>query len=100
MRGIGLALVFLLSICIQSTVSQDPGFGSASYVLIIGVDGLSSSYFNSTSVHPNLDKLISTGASSMQARVSFPSDSKPNWEAVLASGGLFYILVLICYITN
>lgn len=81
--------LFILSIYVPFTLSQDPGFGSASYVLIIGVDGLSSAYFNSTSTHPNLDKLISTGASSMQARVSFPSESKPNWEAVLASGGFY-----------
>jgi len=87
MRCSLLCLVILFVYLGISNGQSEPGYNSASYVLIIGIDGLSSYYFNSSSVHPNLDKLVSTGASSSTARVSLPSQSKPNWEAVIASGG-------------
>merc|ERR1712137_415053 len=88
MHNIGCLVVVLFTFYTATVFAQSsPGYASASHVLVIGIDGLSSSYFNSSSGHPNLDKLIATGASSLQARVSVPSQSKPNWAAVLASGG-------------
>jgi len=83
--GLRISLVLFCLVIVSSCAPV--GYGSAKYVLMVGIDGLGSNYFNSSSVHPNLDSLILSGSSSMIARNNFPTDSKPNWAAVLSGAG-------------
>lgn len=71
----------------SQSVSDLPGYQSASHVLVIGISGLGSNYFNNASKHPTLDALVGNGTSSFTARAALPTQSKPNWATVLSSGG-------------
>lgn len=78
--------VLLFALITQIYAVATPGFGTAQYVLVIGASGLGSQYFNNVS-HPNINTLMTSGASSLQARDTLPTESKPNWAAVLSGGG-------------
>lgn len=62
------------------------GFTYAQRVVIIGLDGLSVEGFH-TAKTPNLDKLFSKGALSINTRAVMPSVTLPNWTSHLTSGG-------------
>ena len=81
-----IKFVVLVVLVTQIYAISTPGFGTAKYIAVIGASGLGSQYFNSAS-HPNINNLITGGASSLQARDTLPTDSKPNWAAVLSGGG-------------
>lgn len=75
-----LATIFLLLVCIQSSLAQ------LKHVLILGVDGLSSSGLRNAQT-PVLDKLIRDGAITWKARTVLPTVSSPNWATIITGAG-------------
>lgn len=56
------------------------------HIVVIGIDGLSSSGFKKAYT-PCLDSLLRNGAYSYTVRSVLPSSSKPNWNAMLCGAG-------------
>eukprot|EP00128_Syssomonas_multiformis_P018253 Colp12_sorted_trinity150504_noHs@22987 len=69
---------------------EGPGFNSAKYVLIIGIDGLGSYYLEhkpeSLSI-PNIEFLRKTGSWTYHTRAVLPTVSAPNWGSILSGAG-------------
>lgn len=78
MKTLKIILAFCLLIITSSIYAQR--------VVIIGLDGLSVEGFN-TAKTPNIDKLFSKGALSINTRAVMPSVTLPNWTSHLTSGG-------------
>ncbi|MGC8865119.1 MAG: alkaline phosphatase family protein [Bacteroidales bacterium] len=60
--------------------------GNPPKVLLIGIDGMSSSGFQHAYT-PNLDKIASEGLLTLNARIAIPSVSAPNWATHLMGAG-------------
>ncbi len=61
-------------------------FVPVKHVVVIGFDGLSPDGIENAQT-PNFDKIISEGASSMQARSVLPSSSSTNWASMIMAAG-------------
>jgi hypothetical protein len=57
------------------------------HVVIIGIDGLSSTGFRAAQNKPCMDDLMKHGAYSYQVRCILPTVSTPNWNAMLCGAG-------------
>ena len=77
-----LALVLFGSVHGQQQHQQQPGFGAAKRVVVIGIDGCRADLIGSA-VAPTLQRLVAKGASTTSARALLPTLSLPNWSGIL-----------------
>lgn len=66
--------------------NAQPAAAQIEHVVVIGVDGLSSSGLRNAET-PVLDKLIQDGAIAWQARTVLPTVSSPNWATIITGAG-------------
>eukprot|EP01137_Pigoraptor_chileana_P002330 Opistho-2@41013 len=69
-----------------------PGFASAEFALVIGIDGLGGEYLHPSRLPsnvslPNFEVLKSTGTWTYHSRSVMPTISKPNWAGIIAGAG-------------
>ncbi|WP_425235041.1 alkaline phosphatase family protein [Ulvibacterium sp.] len=81
MRSIKLLSVILPFFFLACTSKQEIPQG-ISYVVVIGIDGLSPDGVEKAST-PMLDTMVQNGASTFHARAVLPSSSSPNWASMI-----------------
>lgn len=81
-----LILLGLLISLLGGCQSPDTPSAVANHLVVIGVDGLSPDGIRQTKT-PHLDRLMVTGAHTLQARAVLPSSSSPNWASMLMGAG-------------
>lgn len=72
----------MLGIALLFSCGSDGQKQLAKHVIIIGVDGMSPDGIRNAET-PNMDEMMASGASSMEARGVLPTVSSPNWASLI-----------------
>ena len=80
MLSLFLAMLMVVSMLAGIALPASAADRPVEHVVVIGLDGAGCLYNAST---PNIDKLMSTGASSMDCLVNYPTISGVNWASML-----------------
>jgi predicted AlkP superfamily pyrophosphatase or phosphodiesterase len=70
-------------LCATALAAQS---GAARHVVVVGVDGLGSHYFDGAAA-PVMRRLMKEGAWTLKARAVFPTVSAPNWASIIMGAG-------------
>ncbi|MDR0844468.1 MAG: alkaline phosphatase family protein, partial [Tannerella sp.] len=73
----------MLGVCCQ----QNKFPKGIEHVVVIGLDGLSSTGFHAATNKPCMDSLMQNGAYNFKVRCILPTVSTPNWNAMMCGAG-------------
>jgi hypothetical protein len=82
----GIVLISAAGLVTAAACRKNPSPASDKHVVIIGIDGMGSDYFQ-MGVTPNIKRLAREGALALEARSVMPSVSLPSWGSILAGAG-------------